>query len=82
MPTFTPPTVEEGINAAKGLFRYFRHRQGISIGVLGSTVTQLRFPYQEDMLAYDVVYLGGYVHNITTAQALVLTNAGYGAYIT
>lgn len=82
MPTFTPPTIEEGIETTNGLLRHYRLTRGISIGVVGSTVTQLRYPYAEDIASYDVVYLGGYVHTITSAQASVLTAAGYGAYIT
>lgn len=82
MPKFTPPPVEEGIEISHGLWRYFKINKGVSVYVDGTVVTSTRFPYQADIGTHDFFYLGGYVHDITAAEALTLTNAGYGAYIT
>lgn len=81
MPTFSPPPVEEGIEISHGLWRFFKINKGVSVYVDGATVTQTRFPYQEDLTSHDHFYLGGYVHTISDAEAAVLTSAGYGAYI-
>lgn len=82
MPKFTPPPVEEGIEHSHGLWRFFKINKGVSVYVDGTVVTQSRFPYLDDLTAHDHYYLGGYVHDITSAEATILTNAGYGAYIT
>lgn len=82
MPTFTPPVVEEGIETRDRLMRYFKINKAISVGVIGATVTEVRFPYAGDIPTYDHFYLGGYAHTITSSEAAVLTNAGYAANIT
>lgn len=81
MPTLTTPAVEEGLQVYTGLWRFFRHRRGISLGIVGTTVTQVRFPWQDDIPNYDHFYLGGGIYEISSAVATILTNAGYGAYI-
>lgn len=79
---FRPPTLEEGIDTTNRLFRFFKFARGISIGVVGSTVTEIRFPYVDDIANYDFFYLGGYDHTISASEAATLTNAGYGDNIT
>jgi hypothetical protein len=80
LPIFEPPTVEEGIDAT-GLCRYFRTARGITVLVNGSTVTQTRYPAQDELDGYDHVYLGGYLYQITDDEAAVLAAAGYGDHI-
>lgn len=82
MPTFTPPTIEEGMEVSHGLWRYFKLRKGITVVVSGDTVTEIRFPYAGDLPLYDYVYLGGYDHDITDDEAATLIDAGYASYIT
>lgn len=47
----------------------------------GDVVTEQRYPWQGDLDDFDFVYLGGYDHQITDAEADVLTDAGYGEFI-
>lgn len=82
MPTLTPPTEEQGIETDNPLFGRYRLTRGLSLLVSGSTVTLVQYPAQEDLDLYDYVYLGGYNHIISDAEAATLTAAGYGAYIT
>lgn len=82
MPTFTPPPIEEGIEVTHGLWRYFKINKGVTVYVDGETVTTERFPYMDDLATHEHVYMGGYVHDISDAEASVLTDAGYGDYVT
>jgi hypothetical protein len=81
VPIFEPPTVEEGTETTIGLYRYFRTTRGVTVLVSGSTVTQTRYPAQDELDGYDQVYLGGYLYEITDDEAAVLAAAGYGDYI-
>lgn len=82
MPTLNLPTVDENLWTADRFWSRYRIARGISLLVSGATVTATQYPYQEDLDSYDYVYLGGHVYDITDAEATVLTNAGYGGYIT
>lgn len=82
MPTLTPPTEDQGIESSHPLWGRYKIKRGLSLLVSGSTVVEVQFPNQEDLDAYDYVYLGGHIHEITAAEAATLTAAGYGAYIT
>jgi len=65
-----------------GLFKFFKITRGVSVYVTGAEVTESRYPYQGTLDAADFAYLGGHSHIISNAEAVTLTNAGYGAYIT
>jgi hypothetical protein len=82
MPVLTPPTEEQAIESDHPLWGRYRLKRGLTLLVSGSTVIQTQYPAQEDLDSYDHVYLGGYSHTISDAEAAVLTAAGYGAYIT
>lgn len=82
MPSFTPPTVDQGLETSNPLFRYYKLKRGISVLVTGSTVRQVQYPSQDDCAAADFVYLGGHIYTISDAEAATLTAAGLGAYIT
>lgn len=82
MPTLTPPTRDQGPAALDSLFIRYKLARGVSLLVTGATVTQMQYPSQTDIAAADHFYQGGMVHTISSAEATVLTNAGYGAYIT
>jgi len=81
--TFRPPSVQEtpaGINVLH--LRYGVHR-GISvIRRADGTIYQTRYPALTDLEAARTYWLGGYAHEVSVADAVVLTEAGYGSYIT
>lgn len=83
MPTFTPPTVDEGPVADGPLFSRYKLRRGMSVvkDAEGAYST-VRFPWLGDLLDADTVYLGGHIYDITADEAVELTAAGYGEYIT
>lgn len=64
------------------LFERYDLPRGVTLVVNGATVTEHQFPSQDTLLAATAYYRGGYIHTITSAEATVLTDAGYGAYIT
>ncbi len=66
---------------SRGLFRFYRMTRGVALIVNGATVTESRYPYQEDLESADAFYLGGHTYTISDAEATVLTDAGYGEYI-
>ena len=83
MPTFVPPTTyEQAFGPTTGLNRYYTYTRGVAVLVSGTTVTEDRYPFQGDLDNFDFVYLGGYSYNISAAEAVTLTNAGYGSSIT
>ncbi len=82
MPTLTPPTVDDPIESDHPMWGRYKLTRGVTLLVSGATVTAVQYPAQEDLGAYDFVYLGGRAHVISTDEAAVLTAAGYGAYIT
>lgn len=83
MPTFTPPTTyQQAFGPTVGLNRYYTYTRGVAVLVSGTTVTEDRYPFQGDLDDFDFVYLGGYRHSISAAEAVTLTNAGYGSSIT
>lgn len=82
MPTLTPPTVDQPLETEHPLFGRYKLTRGLSLLVTGSTVIEVQYPNQDDLDDYDFVYLGGYSHTISDAEAVTLTNAGYGSYIT
>lgn len=82
MPILTTPKITEQMWARDRLFGRYHIERGVSLLVTGSTVRAAQYPLQEELDDYDHVYMGGKVYDITSAEAAVLTAAGYGAYIT
>ncbi len=82
MPTFTPPTREQGpLGEGRFLGRY-KLARGISIYVKDNVVTEVQFPWQGTIEADGVrFYAGGRVHEITDQEAAILIAAGYAAFI-
>lgn len=56
--------------------------RGVSLLVTGTTVTENMTPSQDDLAAADYYFLGGHEYTLSDYQAQVLTNAGYGDYLT
>lgn len=81
MPTLVTPTYDENMWANDRLFSRYKLTRGTTLLVSGTTVTEATYPYQEDLLAYDHVYLGGHEYELDPDQVTILTDAGYGAFI-
>jgi hypothetical protein len=56
--------------------------RGIALLITGTTVEEFRVPSQDDIAAADFYFEGGHVHTVSDAVAAILTNAGYGEYLT
>jgi len=79
---FSPPTVEEGPAGFGRLFWRFRIARSNTLLVYGTAVVSERTPGVDETIAADYCYLGGHIYNISPTEVTILTNAGYGAYIT
>lgn len=82
MPTLRPPTREQAFAPRDRFWSRFTYPVGIALLVTGSAVVEKHHPTREEIDAADYAYLGGYEHVISSAEAAVLTAAGYGDYIT
>lgn len=82
MPTLTPPTRNQGPVALDTLFVRYKLPRGVTLVVNGATVTEYQYPSQTTLEAADDYFRGGYIHTISDDMATILTDAGYGAYIT
>jgi len=82
MPTLTPPTRDQGPAGLDPLFVRYKIARGVSLLVTGTTVTEAQYPSQTEIDAADYFYQGGMVHTISASEATILTDAGYGSYIT
>jgi hypothetical protein len=76
--TFTTPYVLEGPSGGHRLFYFAKLRKGITIVKSGSTYLQIRYPVDEDLNEYDVVYRGGYNHTVDDAAKAELIAANVG----
>ena len=79
---FSPPTVDETPAGFGRLMWRYRIARGDSLLVNGTAVTRLRTPGVDQTLEADYYYLGGHIYYITDVEKTILTNAGYGQYIT
>lgn len=77
MPTFFPPTVDEG-PAGYGLFYRYKLKRGISVLKIGNTYYKIRVPSTDQVDSSTEYYAGGHEHNVTNAQKTALINAGIG----
>lgn len=77
MPTFFPPTVNEG-PAGFGLFYRYKHRRGISVLKISGTYYKLRVPSTDQINSSTEYYVGGHEHNVTSGQKSALIAAGIG----
>lgn len=55
--------------------------RGVTLIVNGTQVTETLYPYQNTLADADWYILGGHNQEITDAQAQILIDAGYGAYV-
>ena len=56
--------------------------RGQTMIVNGTTVTLTLTPSQDDLAAASYYFLGGHEYTISDYQAQVLTDAGYGSWLT
>ena len=75
---FKTPTVREGPAGRHRLFYFYKLDKGITIVKSGSTYSQIRYPLDEDLVDYDVVYLGGRDHVVSEAAKAELIAGGVG----
>lgn len=81
IPTFTPPTIDEGPAGGGPLFGRYKIARGITVLKTAGVYTQVRYPSLPQLAAADIVYLGGHAHPVDSTEAAALTAAGYGANI-
>jgi|TARA_R110000822_G_scaffold143091_1_gene281349 hypothetical protein len=74
--TFRPPTVAEGPAGGHRLFYFYKLDRGISIVKSDGEYYQTRYPVDEDLLAYEEVYRGGYNHTVDDATKAALIAGG------
>jgi hypothetical protein len=75
---FKTPTVREGPAGRHRLFYFYKLDKGITIVKSGGTYSQIRYPLDEDLVDYDVVYLGGRDHVVSEAVKAELIAGGVG----
>ncbi len=62
---FTPPTVKEGPAGEARLFYFYKLDRGITIVKdTNGNWQQIRYPVDDDLLNYPVVYRGGYKYTV------------------
>jgi hypothetical protein len=76
---FKTPTVLEGPVGTHRLFQFYKLDRGITI-VLKPTggYMQIRYPVDDELLDYPVVYRGGYEYTVDDATREALINGGVG----
>ena len=83
MPTFTPPTVDEGPAGGGPLFFRYKIPRADAILKKDGVYTRTRVPSEDDIAVADIYYAGGRGgYEISEQEAADLTAAGYGAFIT
>lgn len=78
MPTFKPPTVDEGPAGGGPLFYRYKITRGDSILENSGTYTRVRTPSLDEYLEADIVYLGGHEYEVSEETKTSLINAGIG----
>jgi len=83
VPTFSPPTHEEGIRTTEKPLCYYRLTHATSIVRVNGVLTAVRSPSQDALTAAGTegvdFFMGGRVYTVSSATATELTNAGFGS---
>lgn len=58
------------------LFRFLTP-QAVTVAKRGNKYYELRYPTTDELESYDVVYIGGYIHEVTLEEKTDLESAGY-----
>ena len=80
MPTFTPPTQDQGVTTGDRLFDRYTIPVGLSVVRVNGSFTTLPFPWLGDLAGLTDgtdYFLGGHVYTVTSEVAAELTAAGY-----
>lgn len=75
--TFHTPYKEEGYSN-KGLWRYFKIRNGVSVYKDGSTWKLSRWMTDDVAREFEVFYVGGHEHTVDSARKAELIAANIG----
>lgn len=76
---FNTPIVEEGPAGTHRLFHFYKLDRGITIVLLPTGgYAQIRYPEDEDLTFFPVVYRGGYQHTVDDATKADLIAGGVG----
>jgi len=88
MPILIGPTYEENEWSRHPFWGRYKMTKGITLVVKDGVVTELTYPWAGDLYPggdtnpdWDYIYPGGQTITISSAEAAILTAAGYGAYI-
>jgi hypothetical protein len=73
-----PPVVKEPQPNAGRLFGRVPIPRGVSLLVVGTTVTEARYVTIEDIESVDAYYAGGHEYTLSDDEAQILIDAGYG----
>lgn len=74
---FVPPVVEQGPMGGNWLFARYTRKQGISVYRIDGQWYEEQYPWQDDLDAADVYYLGGHEYPVTETEKDDLEAAGY-----
>lgn len=81
MPTFTPPSFEEGMPTTVKPLCYFRQTSSSSVVRINGVLTSVRTPSQEQLEAAGKEgvdwFIGGHIYTVSSATATELTAAGF-----
>jgi hypothetical protein len=80
--TFTMPSTREGPAGFDKLFYRYKLDRTDSLIIKNGVPTQKRTFEVSELTSADYYYVGGHIYNLSPTEVTVLTNAGYGAYIT
>lgn len=77
MPTFFPPTIDEG-PAGFGLFYRYKHKRGKSVLKISGTYRIIRVPSTDQIDSATEYYAGGHEYEVTNGvkSALIAANIG------
>ena len=81
MSRFSPPGRLERWGVAHPLFGRMSIMRGVSLLKESGIYRQTSEPLAEEITAAEFTYLGGHVYEISAAEALALTAAGYGNWM-
>lgn len=76
------PTRKEGPAGFGRLFWRYKIDRGDTLLVYGTAVVRTRTASVQETLDADYCYLGGHEYILSNDEYQILTNAGYGSYIT
>jgi anti-sigma factor RsiW len=74
---FYPPQVMEAWPLKDSLLKRVVSPRGVAVLITGSSIVLSRAVTQDDTDAADYAYLGGRTHNVSNAEAAMLTSLGF-----